>query len=451
MVALIRVARVLAPAGYGYYNIVLTSGSIGLVFAGFGMRNVIVRACARNPEVTKSLYFSSLFVRMIISPVVGIGIMLYAIISPHVLPLSLSGFAILFLVGLILWDTTESISFGLQRMEFSSRTNVIGSAVWVLYVWCAPASLLTVAVMSFSFALLQISKAVLLGWQVQRVIPTTNRLVFSNLKKDALNLIKESIPFFWMMLLEMIQFSLPILILAQRSNPEQVGLFNVGFRMLRPLRLLLMTAISALYPYLSKIKVENPTKYLRVVESALKAALILGSTSIFIVFLFRVEVVNLLFGEKYDGSADAMAYQCLFLVLLGIQFIIGTSFLASDRQRLWAVLTTVFTIFTLPIVWFGADYGATGLAISMSIGVAISLFICWPFFMNKLPAGFKSRSIFLPFIILCLSVILIWLIPPSISISIKIIAACLSLLFLAVFILNQWKSRSFLSEIVSKT
>jgi len=443
MISLIRVARVLAPAGYGYFNIVQTTAGMALIIAGLGMRNVIIRDCARNPENTKALYTASLFLRFLLSFVVGMGIILYALLSPRVLPISLSGFAIMLLIGQMMWDTTESVSFGLQQMEFSSRTNTIGSIIWVLWVWCVPASVLSVAVISFSFALLQISKAILLGRQVNRVIPEARPLDRSHLRKDALSLMIASLPFYWMMLLETVSHGLPVLILAQRSNPEQVGLFNVGFRLLNPLRLLFLTSTSVLYPYLSNAKVENPAQYMKVIEKALKAALVLGSACAFLVFLLRVEVVSLLFGEKYGGSSDAMAYQCWFIVLLAIQYIFGISLLAGDRQRLWAILTTVYTIIILPIVWFGAGHGATGLAAGMAVGVAISVIFIWPFFKKSLPSGFQSKNVTRSFIVFGIAILSSWLMPNNISLVIRIPIACIILFTLAILLLKEWKKGFF--------
>jgi len=441
MISLIRVARVLAPAGYGYFNIVQTSAGISMVIAGLGMRNVIIRDCARNPENTRTLYAASLFARFLLSTVVGIGIVIYALLSPHVLSISLSGFAIMLLLGQIIWDTAESISFGLERMEISSRTNVVGSAIWVLWVWCVPVSALTVGAICFSFALLQISKAALLSWQVNRVLPPAYPMQRASLKNSILSLIIASLPFYWMMLLETAYSGLPVLLLAQRSNAEQVGLFTVGFRLLSPVRLLFLTSTSVLYPYLAKAKIENSAEYLRVIEMALKVALVIGSASAFLVFLLRVEVVSLLFGEKYGGSADAMAFQCVFLALLAIQYIIGTSFLASDRQHLWAVLTTIYTIFTLPIIWIGADHGATELAVAMSVGVALSLIFIWPFFKKSLPSRFQSNSITRFSIVLVIAIICGWLVPSNILLGTKILVACIIFSILAIFLVREWKKR----------
>ncbi len=139
MIALIRVARVLSPTGLGHFNLVQTTAGIGLILAGLGMRNTIIRDSARSPERAGALFASGLWVRASFGVLVAAGIVVYAKLSPDALPASLSGFAILLLFGQVLWDTSESISYGSQRMEFPSAINALGSVLWVVWIWGAPA------------------------------------------------------------------------------------------------------------------------------------------------------------------------------------------------------------------------------------------------------------------------------------------------------------------------
>lgn len=178
---------------------------------------------------------------------------------------------------------------------------------------------------------------------------------------------------------------------------------------------------------------------MRAMERALKITLVIGGACAFLVSLLRKEVVYLLFGEKYAGSADAVAYQCWYTVLWAIVMLIGTSLLASDRQHLWAVLTTIFTIFTLPIIWFGAGHGATVLAAWKAVGVAITLIFIWPFFKKSLPSGFLSRDVMYSSIVLSIAILCSWLTPSNISIAIKILITGIILSILAVVLLKEWK------------
>lgn len=440
MVAMIRVARALAPAGYGYYNLVQTTASIGMVFAGLGMRNVIIRDCARYPDKTGTLYLTSLSIRFIFGFIVTLGIILYALLSPNALPVSLSGFVVMILFAQIIWDSTESISFGLQRMEFSSWINTLGSVIWVLWVWCAPTSVLTIVVVSFSFALLQLFKSGIFSWRLRRIIRFPNKLDKRGVQKAAARgLIIDSLPFYWLALMTMVQNQLPVLILAARSNSEQVGLFNVGFRLLIPLQLLVMTGLSVLYPYLSQAKIQNAAQYMQAIERALKMIIVIGGSCAFLVSLLRMEVVYILFGAKYAGSSNAMAYQCWFTVFYAILCLIGTSLGASDKQRWLAALTTVYTIIAFPIVWFGTAYGATGLAAGMAVAAAINLSYHLYFFIKSLPGKLHPRILVRSILILISAILFSWLIPTNIFLIIKVAIAIIVLFFIGKLLWKEWK------------
>jgi O-antigen/teichoic acid export membrane protein len=438
MVAMIRVARILTPAGYGHYNLVQATASIGMIFAGLGMREVIIRACARNPENSRTLYSTSLRVRFVFGFLVALGILLYSLLSPNTLPTSLSGFVIMILFGQILWDTSESISFGKERMEFSSWINSLGSFLWVIWVWCVPASMLTVAVVSLSSALLQLFKAGVLRWQVTGIIPAY-RSDERNTRKDTRHLVRESLPFYWLALMSMAQGEFSVLILAGRSNSEQVGLFNVGFRLLRPLAIFIATGLSVLYPYLSRAKIQDTAEYMQAINKAFKTIIVMGSSCAFLVSLLRTEVVQILFGAKYAGSSDAIAFQCWNAVLYAILCLIGTSLAASDKQRWLAALSTACTIIALPIIWFGTPFGATGLAIGMVIGSAMNLTYHWYFFRKSLPGKIQSRVTIRYFIVFGIAFLCSWITPINTPVPIKIFISCIIIFAVSIYLTKQWR------------
>lgn len=446
MFAMIRIARILEPTGYGHYNLVQTTATIGMVLAGFGMRNLIIRDCANKPERIRAIYSAGLILRGLIGVVVAFGIISYTLISPDVLSTSLSGFVVMIMFGSLLWDTAESISFGLQAMEYSSRVIALGSVIWVLWVWCAPASILSVAVVSFSSGLLQLFKAGILNWQVGNIVPSADKKEKSALKKESGRLITNSLPFFWIAILNVATIQLPILILAERSGPKEVGLYNVGFRLLNPLQLMIITGLSVLYPYLSQARDKNSSRYMEAIEKGLKFIVYIGGGSAFLISLFRTEIVAILFGSKYSSSAEALAFQCWYTVLFAILGLIGTSFMASQKERWLAVLSTAYVIIATPIVWFGAVYGATGLAVGITIGASINLIYHLYYFQKSLPEKFPLIFALRFFIILSGAVLGSWCIPINIPLIIKILIAGIICLVTTNTMLKEWKKLDWLSE-----
>jgi len=99
MLATIRIARELAPEGYGYYNIVLTVGSIGTVLAALGMRNVVTRECARYPERSGEIFLASLSVQAAMMLLVGAGVFMYGSVGERALSFVLASAAVGVVVG----------------------------------------------------------------------------------------------------------------------------------------------------------------------------------------------------------------------------------------------------------------------------------------------------------------------------------------------------------------
>src|SRR4051794_27964910 len=65
VLATFRIARVLAPSGYGEYNLVQVTGALGAVFAALGLSNVLIRRSARKPEETGILLATATGMRAI--------------------------------------------------------------------------------------------------------------------------------------------------------------------------------------------------------------------------------------------------------------------------------------------------------------------------------------------------------------------------------------------------
>jgi len=324
-------------------------------------------------------------------------------------------------------------------MEYASGINALGSVLWVLWVWSAPRSVLTVASVSLSFAGLQILKAGAFTAQLGRIAPSAGAWDLSSAQGEFRHLIVDSLPFYWLALLTMVQIQMPILVLAERSNSAQVGLYNVGFRLLNPLQLLMATGLSALYPYLSRAKVHDSARYMRTIELAIKMTIFVGSGFALVISLIRVEVVELLFGNAYTDSATAMAFQCWYTVLYAILCLLGTSLAASDKQRWLAQLATANTLVALPLIWIGTAHGATGLAAGLTVAMAIDLVYVWIVFQKSLPGRLNPGLVVRYFTILGCAAISSRLIPINSPLMVRAAMAGIVLIGTGMVVLKGWK------------
>lgn len=412
VLAIIRITRALSPESYGQYSLVITMAALGTVLASLGVRHVAIRECARNPERSASIFFASTLLRAPMLVVVGAGILLYnqLVGYSHGLDIILGAFAVGLLVGQSSWELIENIAFGHERMEYSAGINLAGSIIWVSAVWTVPDSWLTLFNVSLAFTTLQAGKTLV-------YIAVGSRAGYfrgaSEISQRLSFLLRQSLPFYWLAVLTATTNQVPILFLAERSGQAEVGFYNAGFRLISPMQMLIMTALNALYPGLSQAAVSNNRQFMRLIQRVLLGITLIGTVGALSISLLRQEVVLLLFGPAYSFAADAMAFQCWYSVWLAIYSVIGISLAATDKQRWLAWLSTCYALLSVPILWLGAGYGATGLAGAMVGAAVINIPYHWMTFQRSLPCPLTPSFTLSLAMVLGGGFTVAWLIPQS--------------------------------------
>jgi len=391
MIAIFRIARVLAPQGFGQYQLILTVSSIGAVAAGLGLRNVIMRECARHPGSSEGLLKSSLLARSWMLAVVSAGVLLYAGVSGAGLGYGLGAIAVGLLIAQTFWEAVENIAFGNEQMQFSAVINLAGATVWVSAAWLVPASWLTPFNVCVAFTVLQYVKTSAYFVVARRKSFFGVRISTTNSATSVRWLLRESLPFYWLAVMTVVSNQIPILLLAERSGQAQVGFFNAGLRLVNPMQMFILTALTVLYPGLSRSMGSDEEGFMHIVRGALTAIAIAGSSAAFCISLFREDLVVLLFGEAFRSAADAMAFQCWFTVMLGIFSVIGTVLAARDKQQSLAILSSIYTAVAIPFLWVGSSHGATGLAIAMILAAFVNFSYHWVVFQRSLAVKLGFR------------------------------------------------------------
>jgi O-antigen/teichoic acid export membrane protein len=413
IVATIRLARVLAPHGFGQYNLVQTVASLGTVFALLGFRNVVIRECARQPEKSSNLFWVSSIVRLPALIVTGIGVLVISQMGHAGLSLSFAAIVVGLMVGLSVWDLVEIIAFGHEQMEYSAGINVAGSLAWVGLVWAAPVVWLSPFTVILAFALLQIGKAMVYVGLAARAGYFQGRIQVTSWYSSAKSLLQQSLPFYWLSILTAATTQLPILFLAGRSGQAEVGLFNAGYRLINPLLLLVTTALTSLYPGLARAGASNDEWFMLTVRRAFWGINLLGTVGFLVVSLLRKEIILCLFGVAYKAAADAMAFQCWYCLLFANFALIGNVLAARDRQRWLAGLSTCYVLLSTPILWWGAGHGATGLAVAMLGAAGINMSYHWIVFQRILPWPLSLSFAFRAALTLGGGIAAAWAIPQS--------------------------------------
>lgn len=381
----IRVARQLQPEGYGLFNLVNLQASIFSIIAAFGLRIVVIRHIARNKQDARKIFKVSNQIRVITTILALLFATGYAQLnnSQSLTPVFL--FAVLLLVVFqSVWDSVESISFGFEKMQTDGIINLTFTIIWIAEIYIIPNNLFTVTTLLYAFVINQGLKTLIYYIWLRTKVLTHIQPIKSGGLNDHKVLISQSSFYFILAVFTAIQNQIPILLLQFNSRVDQIGLFNLGNRILSPLQMMLTMLLTALFPMLARLAIDNKLLFAQRVMSLLNIIVLTGIWGSMCFALFSRDIVKLLYGDAYITSANVILIQCWFTVLFAIFCTIGTVLSAMDKQKLLATLSIIYGVVAAPIFYFGTRFGATGLAWAFVIAAFVNMTYHWIIFRNLL-------------------------------------------------------------------
>jgi O-antigen/teichoic acid export membrane protein len=381
----IRLARQLQPEGFGVYNFIAVQASIFSIVACYGLRVVIIRQIARNNNDARKVFVLSCHIRLVTTSLAIILLFFYNLAYGQE---SLSAQLVIAVMALIVfqtsWDTIESIFFGFEKMETSGIINLIFTSIWIAEIYFIPNNQFTVETLISAFLINQGLKSLLFYfWLHKRILKKLPSTTFTKYAEHV-DIIKQSNFYFVLAIFSSFQNQMPILLLQFNSTIDQIGLFNLGNRILSPFQMMLNLLLTSLFPMLSRLAIDNKPLFAIRVKSLMNIIIFSGILGSILFALFSKDVVHLLYGEAYKTSANVILIQCWFTVLFAIFCAIGSVLSALDKQKLLSQLSIIYSLTALPIFFIGTKYGAVGLAWSFVIAAFINMTYHWVIFRNLL-------------------------------------------------------------------
>jgi O-antigen/teichoic acid export membrane protein len=381
----IRLARQLQPIGYGLFNLVTLQVTIFSIVSVFGLRIVVIRHIARYKQDARKIFKVSNQIRIITTIVALLLAAGYSLLhNKQSLPSVLSWALLLLIIFQSFWDSIDSVSFGFEKMQTSGVINLIMTVIWITEIYLIPNRLFTVKILLIAYVINQGARTLIyyvwLRQNILRKIPFETITGFTQHKL----LIRQSNFYFILALFTSIQSQIPILLLQFNSHIDQIGLFNLGNRILSPLQMMLSMLLTALFPMLSRLAIDNKPLFAQRIKSLLNIITLTGIWGSLCFSLFSKDIVKLLYGNAYITTANVILVQCWFTVLFAIFCTIGTVLSALDKQKLLATLSIFYGVIASPIFYFGTRYGAIGLAWSFVIAAFLNMTYHWIIFRNLL-------------------------------------------------------------------
>jgi len=365
-------ARKLSTENYGTLNALMAIASFFSVFSiYFSANQLLTKEITLKPKSSKSTFTIFATVRIIsFLLVASVGVIIFVFRDDY--EIQLLPAALIITSAMVIWDLAESIAFGHFVTRITTFLNITGSLTWLVVVLLLPSNSLSLSTVIYSYSAIYIFRSIVYLIIVHQKFIVLN--ISEKTEKTIRGVVLLSMPFLWMRLIATFSSEIPLLILNENSGSAEVGYYSVGNRFVMPITLAVTTGMRALFPFLTKLYYDDQEKFRKKLDTGFSYIFIAGAIIAFILTTTTEFWLTLLFGDKYLLAALPFNYLAWFGVVLSFDLLLSNVLVAANNQRLLAIITTIDILIVFPLLFYGSNFGAEGMAKFKLIGAGICVF-----------------------------------------------------------------------------
>lgn len=367
VILLVLAPRRLGAEGFGRLQFATAFVGFFNLIGSLGSYQYLVRSIARDRSALGPLVISALRLKLLMGVVLsGMALTLgWALgYSGEVMTLIAIGCA-----GMNLHLLNEMVVAGLAGMERMART-----AVWqTAQVYAA--SLAGIVILLTTRSLVAFAAAFAIAWTVPLVANAwTLRPFLRDIGTKHAGawraIITGGVPVFALTALSLFYSTIDIPIVEAISGEKVVGWYTLAYRWVGMPIFVTTIVVTAFLPQMSALAAQAPEAFGALTNRAIKLVLVVNiPASVGLVFVSS-DLVDLLYGPDYEQSVVLMQLLAMVVPLTGLNTVLATSLVASDRHKryVWvaacaAVFNPLFSVIAIRVANDRYDNGAIGAAI----------------------------------------------------------------------------------------
>lgn len=180
-------------------------------------------------------------------------------------------------------------------------------------------------------------------WRMLRPVGVGKLQVDRATQKD---LLSRGVPFVMFGLVMALQPNIDAFFMADLLSNEVVGWHAAAKRLIGVLVVPASAIITALYPTLARLWVEDQQSFRHTVSNALRTTAVLAMPLALGCYLYPDVGVTIFGREKFGPAEDNVRFLSPFLFLLYFSMPLGTCLLASGRQKIWSFVQALCVVFS---------------------------------------------------------------------------------------------------------
>ncbi len=361
--------RYLGSEEYGRLYLAISVAIILQILIEFGGSYYIAKEIACSREQASSLISNSIALRTILWAIALLLLIVFAFVAGYSKEINVL-LAILCISKL--WEGVGRVLYscfqGVEMMQFPSlgaiveRAFVTSAGVAALLFGAGAITITVIMGISTLLNLLVVSRF------TSHIAPHLLRPRWEEMGK----IFRASVPYFLWSMFSIIYYRIDAVMLSLLVPAAVVGWYGAAYRFFDVLMFLPSIFSIAVFPVFSKLWGRGDNSLAVTTQKSLHFILLAGIPISISVFAFSDEIIALFFGaDQFGPSSLLLKIFSTGLLLVYIDFVLGTTIFAADRQRQWTVtafiamiLNPVLNYFLIPFTQLHQGNGGIGAALA---------------------------------------------------------------------------------------
>lgn len=385
--------RYLGPVEYGRLFLAASVTDIFRIFVVYGSNYSVAKEVSRSRENTAQILVDAIGLRIVFAVVSVAGMILFSQFVGY--PGEVKVLFLIYGVGLF-WQAAGSPLYGCyqghEMMQYTSAAavaeRVFDSIVGVAALLMG-ASAIVIAAIFLTGLLLNV--LVLAGF-ARKIVSSLPKINWGN----ALKQVQVGVPYLLYTVFSTVYYRINSLMLSKMAPEAVVGFYGGAYRLFESLNFPYILTV-AVYPVLSRLWGKEEQTHKRTTQKSLEVVIIAGIPISIGVIAFAQKIVQLFYGlSDYGPSILVLQVLTAGLLFLYIDMVLGTTLLASDRQKQLSVVSmlaipvnVILNYFLIPYYQLNKGNGAIGGAIVTGITELLVMVALLNFVPKGVLAGFR--------------------------------------------------------------
>jgi len=326
------IARHLGTHEFGQMSLALTLFYISQVIALAGVKQVIVRAVARDRTTTSQYLTNGTLIVGLASLLAIAGLMLFVLLIGY--SADTAAVILLISIGLLPYAFSaicEAIFQAWERMRYIAYANVPANVAKVVLAFLLLSSGYGLYYLIVLLLLTLAMVAIIEWWLMLRHIA---RPIMKIDLRFCVSLVKVSVTFLGIDTIIAIMGSINILFLSKLAGEAEVGLYSSANQLMVPLMLIYQGIVLSVYPIMCRRFDTSPQSLKRISEYLIELLLVIALPVVVGLFYLAGPVLLLLYGNKdFVLASTALRIMIWLLVLTALTNVLGQVLWASLREK----------------------------------------------------------------------------------------------------------------------